>query len=147
MLFNTFILILIFISIQITCKCFLLKWNRSIQYSRTRLNYNLYNDNDNNNKNGIPTNTKPDISTNSISNDIFDFDDTKYDILYTLIWYKCLECDKLLADLSDAQIKILYIDGSYYFFDEDDLTNHPILYKNEQLVATDLFDIYAELFS
>ena len=70
-----------------------------------------------------------------------------YETLYTLIWYDCEESRELLADIKKANIKILYIDGSYYFFDEDDDTNTPIFYKNDQLIATDVFSIYEELFN
>jgi hypothetical protein len=80
-----------------------------------------------------------------ITKNILEFNE--YETLYTLIWYKCSECDKLLNDIKDAKLKILYIDGSYYFFDDDDVTNTPILYKNDILVATDVFDIYGELFT
>jgi len=82
---------------------------------------------------------------NNIRKDIFDFND--YETFYTLIWYKCKECEELLNHVEEAKIKILYIDGSYYFFDDDELTNNPILYKNDELVATDVFGIYSELFS
>lgn len=87
----------------------------------------------------------PDDKISRVTKDIFDFNHDE--TLYTLIWYKCKECDNLLNDLKDANIKILYIDGSYYFFDEDELTNNPILYRNDDLIATDVFDIYEELFS
>ena len=66
--------------------------------------------------------------------------------LYTLVWYNCEECKQLLRDVKRDNIKILYIDGSYYFFDENDETNTPLFYKNDELIATDLFGIYEELF-
>ena len=82
---------------------------------------------------------------NSVTKDILDFKDGE--TFYTLIWYKCRACEELLRDVKDAKIKILYIDGSYYFFDDDELTNNPLLYRNDELVATDVFEIYSELFS
>jgi hypothetical protein len=66
--------------------------------------------------------------------------------LYTLVWYDCDDCRKLLSDIKNERKKILYIDGSYYFFDEEDETNAPIFYKNDELIATDVFGIYEELF-
>lgn len=68
-----------------------------------------------------------------------------YETLYTLIWFNCEDCRKLLSE-KNHQKKILYIDGSYYFFDENDETNTPLFYKNDELIATDLFGIYEELF-
>lgn len=67
-------------------------------------------------------------------------------ILYTLIWFDCCDCNKLLLDIKEAGKEILYINGSYYFFDENDATNNPLFYKNDDLIATDLFSIYEELF-
>ena len=69
-----------------------------------------------------------------------------YETLYTLIWFDCEDCRQLLCDVKNARKKILYIDGTYYFFDENDATNTPIFYKNDELVATDIFSIYEELF-
>jgi hypothetical protein len=66
--------------------------------------------------------------------------------LYTLIWFNCEDCIKLLGDIKNDGKKILYIDGSYYFFDENDETNTPLFYKNDELIATDIFGIYEELF-
>jgi hypothetical protein len=68
------------------------------------------------------------------------------DTLYTLIWFNCEDCKKLLRDVKNERKKILYIDGSYYFFDENDETNTPLFYKNDELIATDIFSIYEELF-
>ena len=78
----------------------------------------------------IPNNKKPD-GTN-------DF--------YTLIWFDCEDCKNLLRHLKTERKQMLYINGSYYFFDENDETNTPLFYKNDELIATDLFSIYEELF-
>ena len=69
-----------------------------------------------------------------------------YETVYTLIWFDCDECKQLLRDVKNERKKILYIDGSYYFFDENDETNTPLFYKNDDLIATDVFSIYEELF-
>jgi len=66
--------------------------------------------------------------------------------LYTLIWFDCEDCRNLLSHVKNERKQILYIDGSYYFFDENDETNTPIFYKNDELIATDVFSIYEELF-
>lgn len=67
-------------------------------------------------------------------------------ILYTLIWFDCYDCNKLLQDVKEAGKEVLYINGSYYFFDEKDATNSPLFYKGDYLIAMDLFSIYEELF-
>jgi hypothetical protein len=69
-----------------------------------------------------------------------------YNNLYTLIWFDCEDCRNLLSDIKNDGKKISYIDGSYYFFDKNDETNTPIFYKNDELIATDVFSIYEELF-
>ena len=79
---------------------------------------------------------------NNFNNDIL----FSNNILYTLIWFDCCDCNKLLLDTKKAGKEILYINGSYYFFDENDVTNNPLFYKNDDLIATDLFSIYEELF-
>jgi hypothetical protein len=66
--------------------------------------------------------------------------------LYTLIWFDCDDCKKLLTCLKNERKQILYINGGYYFFDENDETSTPLFYKNDDLIATDLFSIYEELF-
>ena len=68
------------------------------------------------------------------------------DILYTLIWFDCDDCKKLLNYANKECKNILYINGSYYFFDENDENNTPLFYKNDELIATDIFSIYEELF-
>jgi len=68
------------------------------------------------------------------------------DTFYTLIWFNCEDCRQILRHIKNVNKKIIYIDGSYYFFDENDETNTPLFYKNDELIATDLFGIYEELF-
>jgi hypothetical protein len=86
------------------------------------------------------------IDNDKIDNDKIDNDKLDNEILYTLIWFDCEDCRKLLIDVKNDNKKILYIDGGYYFFDENDETNTPIFYKNDELIATDVFSIYEELF-
>jgi len=69
-----------------------------------------------------------------------------YETVYTLIWFDCDDCKQLLRDVKNERKKILYIDGSYYFFDENDEKNTPLFYKNDDLIAKDVFSIYEELF-
>lgn len=86
------------------------------------------------------------IREGELYNDKIDNDKLDNDILYTLVWFDCEDCRKLLIDVKNDNKKILYINGGYYFFDENDETNTPIFYKNDELIATDVFSIYEELF-
>ena len=65
------------------------------------------------------------------------------EVFYTLIWYDCEDCENLLRDLKKDRNQMLYINGGNHFFDEND---SPLFYKNDKLVATDVFSIYEELF-
>jgi len=67
---------------------------------------------------------------------------------YTLVWYDCEECKELLERISKENKKLIYINGGYYFYDIYNKENRgdPLLYKNDDFVADDLFEIYAELF-
>ena len=67
------------------------------------------------------------------------------DVLYTLIWFDCEDCKNLIQYLKNERKRTLYINGGYYFFDENDETSTPLFYKNDDLIATDLFSIYEEL--
>lgn len=129
---------------------------RLIPFSKTKLNARLtsttfYDDEDGNDK------RKKKYSYNyDYSDSVFNFNNNMQDekfILpnneetnYTLIWFDCEDCIKLLSNIKNDNIKIIYINGSYYFFDENDETNSPLFYKNDELIATDLFGIYEELF-
>jgi hypothetical protein len=65
---------------------------------------------------------------------------------YTLIWFDCEDCKILLRHLKKECKQMLYINGGYYFFDENDETSTPLFYKDDELIATDLFSIYEEIF-
>jgi len=65
---------------------------------------------------------------------------------YTLIWFDCEDCKNLLRCFKNERKQLLYINGGYYFFDEDDETSTPLFYKDDELIATDIFGIYEELF-
>jgi hypothetical protein len=70
--------------------------------------------------------------------------------LYTLIWYDCDKCFELLEHMDNLNLKKLYINGSYYFYDilnESDEFNSPLLYKDDELIGDNLFDIYSEIYS
>jgi len=69
--------------------------------------------------------------------------------LYTLIWYDCESCKKLLQDMEDLRLKNVYINGGSYFYDIEDVDNKfntPLLYKEDVFIGDNLFDIYAELY-
>ena len=157
---------LLFIAIIISCKTFTKGFTmlpsfsinpRMTPFSKTQLNVRLtstrfYEDaNDKNKRKKNYNYYEFDSNFNShirkeqtvlLNNEKLDNNET----LYTLIWFDCEDCMKLLSDVKNAHKKILYIDGGYYFFDENDETNTPIFYKNDELIATDLFSIYEELF-
>ena len=69
--------------------------------------------------------------------------------LYTLIWYDCDSCKKLLQDMEKLRLKNVYINGGEYFYDVEDIDskfNTPLLYKEEIFIGDNLFDIYAEIY-
>lgn len=69
--------------------------------------------------------------------------------LYTLIWYDCEPCRKLLQDMENLQLKNVYINGGSYFYDIEDADskfNTPLMYKEEVFIGDNLFDIYAEIY-
>lgn len=107
-------------------------------------NYKLFktcfpNDDENNNK-----------RMNKILFNNYDFIDNDEKPLYTLIWYDCKKCAKLLKDMEELNLKNIYINGGYYFYDisnsEGDF-NDPLLYKDDELVGENLFDIYSEIYN
>jgi hypothetical protein len=65
---------------------------------------------------------------------------------YTLIWFDCEDCKNILRCFKNERKQLLYINGGYYFFDENDETSTPLFYKDDELIATDIFGIYEELF-
>ena len=65
--------------------------------------------------------------------------------LYTLIWHNCVECNVLLQDMENLDLPFVYVDGGALFYDMD-IENEPLLYINDELIGTNLFDIYAELY-
>jgi len=153
---------LLFIVIIISCKTLTKGFSKlsrfsMIPFSKTKVNARLtstsfYDDNDENykRKKKYIYNYESDSNFNYIreeqivqqNNEKLDNSDT----LYTLIWFDCEDCKKLLDDVKNVLKEILYINGSYYFFDENDETNAPLFYKNDELIATDVFSIYEELF-
>jgi len=155
--------ILIIISFQTFSKgflnvdSFLMKLNfRKILFSKRKLNIILssilYDDADDNNlskKNKYNYESYFNLNNNIMEEkNILKTDKGGYnnDILYTLIWFDCDDCKKLLNDANKECKNVLYINGSYYFFDENDESNAPLFYKKDELIATDIFSIYEELF-
>jgi len=157
---------LLFIAIIISCKSFtkgFTKLNhlskrvfnqRFIPFSKTKQNVRLtsttFYDDKNDKRKKYNYNYYSDLDTNfNLQEQIISQNNEEtdnYETLYTLIWFDCEDCMKLLSDVKNHNKKIIYINGSYYFFDENDETNTPLFYKNDELIATDLFSIYEELF-
>ena len=165
---------LLFIAIIISCKTFTKGFakfdrfsmktkTRTIPFSKTKLNVSLtstvFDDNDDDYHEYENDKRKKKYNFNYGSDTDFDnhireeqiiLKNNKilenYETVYTLIWFDCDDCKQLLRYVKNERKKILYIDGSYYFFDESDETNTPLFYKNDDLIATDVFSIYEELF-
>jgi hypothetical protein len=157
---------LLFITVIISCKTFVQGFTKGFtklkRISKTKLNARItgttfYKDDDGNDRRRKMYNYGHDyrnsflFDSDSSSHPIIpanreDIEMYDYETLYTLIWYDCEDCRKLLEDVKNARKKILYIDGTYYFYDENDETNTPIFYKDDKLIATDIFSIYEELF-
>ena len=105
------------------------------------------NDNDNNNNNNRKKSDNNFIYTNKDVYEDSDFDNEKP--LYTLIWYDCKKCMQLLEDMDKLNLKKLYINGSYYFYDVtniDGFFDDPVLYKDDEFIGDNLFDIYEEIY-
>jgi hypothetical protein len=69
--------------------------------------------------------------------------------LYTLIWYDCPKCKELISEMERLDLKHLYINGGYYFYDITDDTsqfNSPLMYKDDDFIGDTLFDIYEEIY-
>ena len=70
--------------------------------------------------------------------------------LYTLIWYDCKDCQELLETMETLHVKHIYINGGYYFYDienGDKESLKPLLYKEDEFISDELFDIYEEIYS
>ena len=89
---------------------------------------------------------------------VYDYDNDNYDYdsenifekpLYTLVWHDCEQCKKLLNDMELLQLKKIYLDTKYDFNDfgnlYDDLQK-PLLFKDENYISDDLFEIYEEIY-
>ena len=126
---------LVFIAIFVLCKTFNMK--RMIPFSKTKLKTTTYfNDEDTNDEQNKKYNY----------NYASDKSDEYLETFYSLIWFECDDCKQLLKDVKNCCKQLAYIDGGYYFFDKDDPTSTPLFYKNDELIATDMFSIYEELF-
>ena len=69
--------------------------------------------------------------------------------LYTLIWYDCEKCMNLLKEMDYLNLKKIYINGGYYFYDIADVNsefNNPLLYKDDEFIGDNLYDIYSEIY-
>ena len=69
--------------------------------------------------------------------------------LYTLIWYDCVNCKKLLDDMDKLHLKKIYVNEGL-FYDITDLNKKyvkPLLYRNSDFIGDTLFDIYTAIYS
>ena len=69
--------------------------------------------------------------------------------LYTLIWHDCDQCTELLINMNNLNLKNIYINGGFYFADlteDDSVFDEPLLYKDDELIGDNLFDIYNAIF-
>ena len=67
--------------------------------------------------------------------------------LYILVWYNCQSCKDLISELEKLNIKYMYINSGIYFEDiEDSVFEDPLFYKEETLIAENLYDIYEEIY-
>lgn len=127
---------LLFIAIITSGKAFTMK--RMIPFSNTKLKVGM------DFWDGYDENDDPDKKIN------YHYEPGKSDeyleTFYSLIWFDCDDCKELLKDIKNGCKQLAYIDGGYYFFDKDDKNSTPLFYKNDELIATDLFSIYEELF-
>lgn len=60
---------------------------------------------------------------------------------YKLIWYDCENCEELLENMQKLNLKKIYIN--------EELKNYiinPLLYKDDKLIANNLFDIYEKIY-
>jgi hypothetical protein len=51
--------------------------------------------------------------------------------------------------MEKLQLKHIYINGGYYFYDTTDIHSEfqdPVLYKEDEFIADNLFDIYNEIY-
>jgi hypothetical protein len=109
------------------------------KYSNYKLFKTCFSDDENNNK-----------INNKILFNNYDYIENDDKPLYTLIWYDCEKCAKLLKDMEELNLKKIYINGGYYFYDISDSEgdfNDPLMYKDDELIGDNLFDIYTEIYT
>lgn len=64
--------------------------------------------------------------------------------LYTVIWYDCDQCRILLEDMEKLNLKKIYLN---YDTTVDSEFTKPLLYKDDEFIGDNLFDIYKEIYS
>jgi hypothetical protein len=69
--------------------------------------------------------------------------------LYTLIWYDCINCKKLLNDMDKLNLKKIYVNEGLYYDVTDTNKKYikPLLYKDSEFMGDTLFDIYTTIYS
>lgn len=65
--------------------------------------------------------------------------------LYTLIWYDCEESKEIINHMIDQDLKHIFINLDILDLKED-YNIFPLLYKEEECVGDNLFDIYKEIY-
>ena len=70
--------------------------------------------------------------------------ETVYKNEYTLIWYNCNECRKLLDVMDELKLSNIYINGESFFHID---YFEPLLFKNDEFFSDNLDDIYKEIYS
>ena len=140
---------LLFIACIISCKTYAKGFNKLSRFSRkTNLHARLTSTTfyDNNNDENDERNKK--YNYEYVSNFNNHEQEKQPDVnepFYTLIWFDCEDCNNLVRCIKKECKQLLYINGGYYFFDENDETSTPLFYKDDELIATDIFGIYEEL--
>jgi hypothetical protein len=65
--------------------------------------------------------------------------------LYTLIWYDCKESKEILKYMKDLNLKYIFINLNNLIMDSENNYLFPLLYKDEECIGDNLFDIYKEI--
>ena len=108
---------------------FYICYHNLVNLKKNKIKYNLvktcYPDDENDNNNNKI------INNFMLNNKLF----------YKLIWYDCENCEELLENMQKLNLKKIYIN--------EELNNYlinPLLYRDDKLIANNLFNIYKEIY-